>query len=33
MPLSNAQMALLGAAILVPTMVAARLLARRTRTA
>jgi hypothetical protein len=33
MPLSNAQMALLAAAILVPTMLAARLLARRTHAA
>ena len=33
MPLSNAQMALLAAAILVPTMMAARLLARRTHAA
>jgi TRAP-type uncharacterized transport system fused permease subunit len=33
MPLSNAQMALFAAAILVPTMAAARLLARRTRAA
>ncbi|HJS39058.1 MAG TPA: TRAP transporter permease [Burkholderiales bacterium] len=33
MPLSNAQMALLAAAVLVPTMMAARLLARGTRAA